>query len=110
MVQTNGEAARAHFESLPELTFEHFRARYDIEKQYVTKSGKGIYKSLFESKLDDAHEYKIVLKIMKLWDSGKSLTAIADHLNGQEVPTRMSKKWFHSAVNAIVKRQLHKEK
>jgi hypothetical protein len=58
----------------------------------------------------DPHEYKIVLKIMKLWDSGKSLTAIANHLNGQQVPTRMSKKWFHIAVNAIVKRQLQKDK
>jgi len=53
----------------------------------------------------DPHEYKVVLKIMNLWHFGKSLTAIADFLNGQKIPTRMGKQWFHSAVGAIVKRQ-----
>jgi hypothetical protein len=42
---------------------------------------------------------------MQLWMSGKSLTSIADLQNSQQVPTRMGKKWFHSSVGAIIKRQ-----
>jgi len=52
----------------------------------------------------EPREYKIVLKIMQLWRSGKTLAAIADLLNSQYVPTRMGKKWFHSSVGAIIKR------
>jgi len=53
----------------------------------------------------EPREYKVVLKIMQLWQSGKSQAAIADFLNSQKVPTRMGKKWFHSSVGAIIKRQ-----
>jgi hypothetical protein len=53
----------------------------------------------------EPREYKVVLRIMQLWMSGKSLTSIADLLNSQQVPTRMGKKWFHSSVGAIIKRQ-----
>ena len=53
----------------------------------------------------EQREYKIILKIMQLWQSGKSQGAIADFLNSQKVPTRMGKKWFHSSVGAIIKRQ-----
>jgi len=53
----------------------------------------------------DPREYKVVLKIMNLWQSGKSLTAIARHLNEQKVATRMGEKWFHSTIGAIMKRQ-----
>ena len=53
----------------------------------------------------EPREYKIILEIMKLWHSGQSLTSIATYLNGQSVPTRMGKEWFHSSVRAIIKRQ-----
>lgn len=58
----------------------------------------------------EPREYKIVLKVMSLWQSGKSLTAIADYLNDQGVPTRMGGKWFHCTVGAIIKRQSSKTK
>ena len=56
----------------------------------------------------EPREYKVVLKIMQLWQSGKSQAAIADYLNFQIVPTRMGKKWFHSSVGAVIKRQIEK--
>ena len=49
-------------------------------------------------------EYAVVNKIIKFWQSGKSLIAIAKLLNDQNVPTRLGKKWVHSVVGAIVKR------
>jgi len=58
----------------------------------------------------DPREYKVVLKIMSLWHSGKSLTAIAYHLNDQKIPTRMGGKWFHCTIGAIIKRQTEKTK
>ena len=51
--QTNGDAARAHFESLPELSMENFRAKYECEIKHATDEGKLIFKSLLEPKLND---------------------------------------------------------
>lgn len=53
----------------------------------------------------DPREYKVVLKIINLWQTGKSLTAIARLLNDQKVATRMRGKWFHCTIAAIVKRE-----
>jgi len=53
----------------------------------------------------EPREYKIVLKVERLWQSGKSLTAIAHALNDQRVPTRNGKRWFHCTVGAIIERQ-----
>lgn len=52
----------------------------------------------------DPREYKTVLKVIGLWQAGKSFSAIACALNDQRVPTRNGKKWFHSSIGAIVKR------
>jgi hypothetical protein len=57
----------------------------------------------------EPREYKVVLKIMQLWQSGKSQTAIAAHLNSQKIPTRMGKRWFQSSVGAVIKRQTEKK-
>lgn len=56
----------------------------------------------------EPREYKIVLKVIGLWQAGKSLTAIARTLNDQRVPTRNGKKWFHCTVGAIIKRHQKK--
>jgi len=53
----------------------------------------------------EPREYKVVLKIMQLWRSGKTLAAIVDLLNSQNISTRKGKKWFHSSISAIIKRQ-----
>lgn len=58
----------------------------------------------------EPREYKVVLKIMQLWQSGKTQAAIAGYLNAQKVPTRMGKKWFHSTVGAVIKRQNEENK
>jgi site-specific DNA recombinase len=52
----------------------------------------------------DPKEYRVVQKIVQLWQKGISARAIADTLNQQRVPTRMGKRWFHSSVNAVIKR------
>lgn len=52
----------------------------------------------------DPREYKTVLKVIGLWQAGKSFSATACALNDQRVPTRNGKKWFHSSIGAIVKR------
>jgi len=57
----------------------------------------------------DPREYKVVIKIMDLWRSGRGLTAIAVYLNDQKILTRMDKKWFHGTVGAIVKRESNKK-
>ena len=54
----------------------------------------------------EPREYKVVLKIIGLWKSGKGYTAIARALNDQRLLTRNGKKWFQSSVGAIIKRHL----
>ena len=49
-------------------------------------------------------EYKLVLKIYKLWTSGMSCQAIADYLNNQNIPTRRGKRWGKSVILRIIKR------
>lgn len=56
----------------------------------------------------DTREHAIVLQIMNWWHAGKSVTAIAELLNQQKIRTRMDKKWSHSVVSAIIKRQIKK--
>lgn len=53
----------------------------------------------------DPKEYRVVQKILRLWRDGKSARLIADLLNQQSVPTCMGKRWFHSSVNSVIKRE-----
>lgn len=57
----------------------------------------------------DPKEYRVVQKILQLWRKGQSARVIADFLNHQKIPTRMGKRWFHSSVNAVIKRQQQSE-
>lgn len=52
----------------------------------------------------DPKEYKVVLQIQKLWQSGKSCSAIAAVLNNQKAPTRMGGRWGKSVIARILKR------
>ena len=52
----------------------------------------------------DPKEYKTVLKIQKLWRSGKSCSAIAKELNNQKIPTRMGGRWGKAVIARILKR------
>ena len=54
----------------------------------------------------DPREFKVVLTMVKLWQSGKSFKAIADRLNGQKIPTRMGKQWTRSVIRIVIKRHL----
>jgi hypothetical protein len=54
----------------------------------------------------DPKEYRVVQKILRLWREGKSARLIADSMNQQNIPTRMGKRWFHSSVNSVIKREI----
>ncbi|MBI2027463.1 MAG: hypothetical protein HYS98_06650 [Deltaproteobacteria bacterium] len=54
----------------------------------------------------DPREYKRVLEILQLWQSGKNYSAIVKHLNGQNLPTRFGKSWTQSVVRPIIGRNL----
>ncbi len=53
----------------------------------------------------DPQEYKNVIQILKLWHSGKSLTAIAKHLNDRKVSPRRGQRWHHETVHQIIKHE-----
>jgi len=53
----------------------------------------------------DPKEHRVVQKILRLWRDGKSARLIADILNQQNTLTRMGKRWFHSSVNSVIKRE-----
>jgi len=53
----------------------------------------------------DPKEYRVVQKILNLWRKSQSARVIADQLNQQKISTRMGKRWFHSSVNSIIKRE-----
>ena len=49
-------------------------------------------------------EYKVVLQIRNLWQSGKGCSAIARALNDQKILTRGGKRWAKGIVSRIIKR------
>lgn len=53
----------------------------------------------------DPKEYRVVQKILRLWREGKSARLIAEFLNKQNIATRMGKRWFHSSINSVIKRE-----
>jgi hypothetical protein len=58
----------------------------------------------------DPREYKVVLQMVKLWQSGKSFTAIAKQMNNQKIQTRLGKRWAVSVVGSIIRRHLETKK
>jgi hypothetical protein len=52
----------------------------------------------------DPKEYKIVLQIQKLWDSGKGSSAIATILNDHKALPRRGKCWRKGVIERILKR------
>lgn len=58
-------------------------------------------------------EYKIVIKIYRLWQKGENYSAIARHLDSKKIPTRNGGKWTHELIKRIINRHegdLKKEK
>jgi hypothetical protein len=49
-------------------------------------------------------EYKVVIQIQNLWQSGKGCSAIANTLNDQKILTRGGKRWAKGMVSRIIKR------
>ena len=52
----------------------------------------------------EPQEYKVVLQIQNLWQSGKGCSAIANTLNDQKILTLGSKGWAKGIVSRIIKR------
>jgi hypothetical protein len=55
-------------------------------------------------------EQQTVHLILRLRSEGKSLTAIATHLNARKVKPRTAKKWDHSIVRSIIQRDQRSRK
>jgi uncharacterized membrane protein len=49
-------------------------------------------------------EYKIVIKIYRLWQKGENYSAIVRHLESKKIPTRNGKKWAHELIKRIITR------
>ena len=49
-------------------------------------------------------EYKVVLQIQNLWQSGKGCSAIANTLNDPKILTRGGKRWAKGIISRIIKR------
>ena len=54
-------------------------------------------------------EFSVVLKITRLWQSGKSARAIAQILNDQKIKTRQGKTWRHTVIQSILKNKISKK-
>jgi len=82
------------------------RQKFNSKTPRVMKAGTIPYGYAYlEGKLvKDPKEYRTVLKIQKLWRSGKSCSAIATILNKQKTPTRMGGRWGKSVIARILKR------
>ena len=52
----------------------------------------------------DARERQVVLNMWRMWQSKKSLRAIAQTLNERKIPTRFSKSWKHEVVKKVIER------
>jgi hypothetical protein len=52
----------------------------------------------------DPKEYKVVIQIQNLWQSGKGCSAIARALNDQKILTLGGKRWAKGIVSRIIKR------
>jgi len=50
----------------------------------------------------DPKEHLVVRKILNLWQSTKSVSAIATKLNDQKIPTRRQAKWRACVVKSII--------
>ncbi len=57
----------------------------------------------------DPKEYKVVLQIQNLWQSGKGCSAIASTLNDQKLLTRGGKRWAKGIISRIIKRNENDE-
>jgi len=86
------------------------KKKYDLTQ--VVRSGAIPYGYTYlEGKLVvDAREYKIIHEMYRMWQSGKSLRAIARTLNDRHVPTRFGKSWKHEVIKKIIERHEHDQK
>jgi hypothetical protein len=49
-------------------------------------------------------EYKIVIKIYRLWKGNQTFRAIARQLDDLKIPTRTGRKWTHELIKKIIER------
>lgn len=67
--------------------------------------GVGFGYQVTGKKLAKTKEHKTVELIQQLRDEGKTLQAIADHLNSKDIKTQRSGKWYPMTVSNIIKRE-----
>ena len=54
--------------------------------------------------VENAREVKAIRKIAELWNSGRSMNAVARELNRLKILTRSKRNWEHSVVRSIIAR------
>jgi len=59
--------------------------------------------------IKEPKEYKVVLQIKNLWQSGQGCSAIAKTLNDQKILTRGGKRWGKGIISRIIKRYEEEE-
>ena len=67
--------------------------------------GVGFGYKVTGKKLAKAKEFKTVELIQRMRGEGKTLTAIANHLNSEEIKTARGGKWYPMTVSNIIKRE-----
>ncbi len=82
--------------------------RKSITTLRATPSRKGVAPygfAWFKSRLVAAPtEIETVRRIINYWQSGSTLRAITDHLNGHKIKTRNGGEWEHSLIRRIIMR------
>lgn len=54
--------------------------------------------------VENAREIKAIQKIVELWNSGRSMNAVARELNRLKILTRSRRNWEHSVVRSVISR------
>ncbi|MGB2924425.1 MAG: recombinase family protein [Limnothrix sp.] len=71
--------------------------------EYIGGAGFGY--TVTDAKLKKTKEFKTVELIEKMRGDGKTLTAIANHLNSENIKTARGGKWYAMTVSNIIKRE-----
>ncbi len=80
----------------------------NIKRPHIGVSPYG-YCIIRGSLVEVPKEQEVIRLVLKLRSENKTLSAIAEHLNKHRVKPRNAKRWDHSTVNSIIKRNIKKQ-
>jgi hypothetical protein len=86
----------------------NFKSRHKSKKYGTNVAHPGTmpygFLSLDAQVVMDPREQSIIQTMLRLWQSGKSIKAICDQLNGRKVSTRSGRPWNPDVIRKIIKR------